>query len=157
MVETQPISHAIIFAPPDLHQICPDFPPDNGVSEKFHHQICQPPRSVSFACPKLGARLGTAMAAMATFGKIYEPNLSHYHMGVNPKIGGKTPQIIHFNRVWFSIIFTIHFGVPFFLVQHPYGDDFFSQIFLKTFQFQYLPSLKLTFSPLKIGRNPIGK
>ena len=24
---------------------------------------------------------------------------------------GGTPQIIHFNRVWFSIIFTIHFGV----------------------------------------------
>ena len=26
--------------------------------------------------------------------------------------GGKHPQIIHFNRVWFSIIFTIHFGGP---------------------------------------------
>ena len=42
-------------------------------------------------------------------------------MGGPPKIGGKpTPQIIHL-FIGFSIIFTIHFGVPLFLGQHPYN------------------------------------
>ncbi len=36
------------------------------------------------------------------------------YMGVEPKIGGNTPQIIHL-FIGFSIIFTIHFGVPLFL------------------------------------------
>ena len=32
------------------------------------------------------------------------------------------PKSSHFNRVFrFSIIFTIHFGVPFFFWKHPYG------------------------------------
>ena len=34
-------------------------------------------------------------------------------MGVEPKIGVFTPQIIHL-FIGFSIIFTIHFGVPLF-------------------------------------------
>ena len=43
-------------------------------------------------------------------------------MGVEPKIGGirgEHPQIIHL-FIGFSIIFTIHFGVPLFLEGHPY-------------------------------------
>ena len=44
------------------------------------------------------------------------------HLGVEPKIGVvKSPQIIHL-FIGFSIIFTIHFGVPLFLVQHPFGN-----------------------------------
>ena len=41
-------------------------------------------------------------------------------MGVNPKIGVFTPQIIPCLIGFGTIIFTIHFGVfPLFLVQHP--------------------------------------
>ena len=44
------------------------------------------------------------------------------HLGVEPKIGVvKSPQIIHL-FIGFSLIFTIHFGVPLFLVQHPFGN-----------------------------------
>ena len=45
--------------------------------------------------------------------------LGVWHMGVEPKIVGFAPQIIHL-FIGFSILFTIHFGVPLFLVQHPY-------------------------------------
>ena len=41
-------------------------------------------------------------------------------MGVEPKIGGVSPQIIHFNRVW-NHYKPIHFGgkIPLFLGKHP--------------------------------------
>ena len=41
------------------------------------------------------------------------------YMDVEPKIVGKKTQIIHL-FIGFSIIFTMHLGVPLFLVQHPY-------------------------------------
>ena len=44
--------------------------------------------------------------------------LGVWHMGVEPKIGVVLPP--KSSICWFSIIFTIHFGVPLFLVQHPY-------------------------------------
>ena len=47
-----------------------------------------------------------------SYNKKSEPSLQE--MGGPPKIGGKPPQIIHFNRVG-TIIFTIHFGVALFL------------------------------------------
>ena len=43
------------------------------------------------------------------------------YMGVS-KNRGFLPQIIHL-FIGFSIIFTIHFGIPLFLVQHPYTTN----------------------------------
>ena len=49
--------------------------------------------------------------------------------GVNPKIGGKTPQIIHFNRVWnhyFHHPFFWGVSPPIFGFFHPYAVSIWS-------------------------------
>ena len=72
------------------------------------------------SCPKVGLfdRPATTPSLRSMASQVF--HFDGEDMGVEPKIGVFTPQIIHL-FIGFSIIFIIHFQVPIFLVQHPYS------------------------------------
>ena len=109
-----------------------------GVSEKSTTRFARdlPSRGLSVS-PVPSWVQDLLLAAMATFGKIYEPNLDLY-MGVNPKIGGKHPKSSILTGFG-TIIFTIHFGVPLFW-ETPIWRFFFHRFFWKHSSFKVLRS-----------------